>query len=417
MEQAHYEVDEKNRYRVETPGHQGWPRTARPGDPNKYLMVSADCHANEPGSLWRDRIDSKFRDRLPHVEVDAKGEKWFIAEGVGKSRVRARMIGDVPRENSEDRLRGRVGADPKERIQDQLRDGIDAEIIFPNKGLMMFATKDAAFGMAQCRVWNDFAWEMYGEYNDFMSPAAAIMTSEVELAIEEIKRVAKIGFRFLTLPCKPVFGGHDSRDPNYNLAVYDPMWAAIEDCNLPITFHVSTGRDPRVARKEGGAVINYVSHSLSPTIEPVASLCGSGVLERFPKIRFAAVESGIGWVPWALDAMDEAYRKHHLWAYPKLKSLPSEYFRSNGAATFQEDRAGLELAEKWKLVDNFMWANDYPHAEGTWPHSAEAIEREMGHLSDDARAKILGLNAARMFKFDVELLLERRRSVSASVQH
>jgi hypothetical protein len=137
MEQAHYEVDEKNRYRVETPGHQGWPRTARPGDPDKYVMISADCHANEPGNLWRDRIDLKFRDRLPHVEVDAKGEKWFIAEGVGKSRVRARMIGDVPRENSEDRLRGRAGADPKERIQDQVRDGIDAEIIFPNKGLMI----------------------------------------------------------------------------------------------------------------------------------------------------------------------------------------------------------------------------------------------------------------------------------------
>ena len=152
------------------------------------------------------------------------------------------------------------------------------------------------------------------------------MTSDVALAIEEIKRVAKIGFRFLTLPCKPVFGGHDSRDPNYNLTVYDPMWAAIEDCDLPITFHVSTGRDPRVARKEGGAVINYVSHSLSPTIEPVASLCGSGVLERFPKIRFAAVESGIGWVPWALDAMDEAYRKHHLWAYPKLKQLAQRIF-------------------------------------------------------------------------------------------
>jgi predicted TIM-barrel fold metal-dependent hydrolase len=115
-------------------------------------------------------------------------------------------------------------------------------------------------------------------------------------------------------------------------------------------------------------------------------------------------------VPWALDAMDEAYRKHHLWAYPKLKNLPSEYFRSNGAATFQEDRAGLELVEKWNLVGNFMWANDYPHAEGTWPHSAEAIEREMGHLSDGARAKILGLNSAKMFKFDVESLLSRRRT-------
>jgi predicted TIM-barrel fold metal-dependent hydrolase len=141
----------------------------------------------------------------------------------------------------------------------------------------------------------------------------------------------------------------------------------------------------------------------------VANLCASGVLERFPKLRFAAIECGIGWVPWALNSMDEAYRKHHLWVTPKLKKLPSEYFRSNGAASFQEDPAGLDLAVKFNLVDNFMWANDYPHAEGTWPHSAEAIEREMGTLTDGQRAKILGLNAARMFKFDVEKLIARRQ--------
>jgi predicted TIM-barrel fold metal-dependent hydrolase len=108
--------------------------------------------------------------------------------------------------------------------------------------------------------------------------------------------------------------------------------------------------------------------------------------------------------------MDEAYRKHHLWAFPKLKHLPSDYFRSNGAASFQEDPAGLALAESFNLVDNFLWANDYPHAEGTWPHSAEAIEREMGHLNETQRAKILGLNAARIFKFDIDRLLNRRAS-------
>ena len=72
----------------------------------------------------------------------------------------------------------------------------------------------------------------------------------------------------------------------------------IQDANLPITFHVSTGRDPRAARGNGGAVINYVSHSLSPTIEPVANLCASGVFERFPRLRFATIEAGIGWVAW-----------------------------------------------------------------------------------------------------------------------
>jgi predicted TIM-barrel fold metal-dependent hydrolase len=401
-------VDEKNRWRLDTPGHQGWGRTARADDPDKYLMISSDCHVNEPSKLWWERIDAKFRDRLPHIEVDDKGHKWMVVEGYQKSRVRTRNIQDAPK-GGEDRLRGNAGRDPLDRIRDHARDGIDAEIVFPNKGLAMFATQDAEFGNAQCRVWNDWAWEVYGPHNDFMSPMASIMTADVQLAIAEIKRVVKLGFRGITLPCKPVWGAHDARHPNYNLSIYDPMWAVIQDCDVPMTFHVSTGRDPRAARKDGGAIINYVSHSLSPTIEPISNICASGVLERFPKIRFAAIECGIGWVPWALNAMDEAYRKHHLWVTPKLKKLPSEYFRSNGAATFQEDPPGLELAVKFNLVDNFMWANDYPHAEGTWPHSAEAIEREMGHLNDEQREKILGLNAARMFKFDVEKLIARRQ--------
>jgi predicted TIM-barrel fold metal-dependent hydrolase len=194
-----------------------------------------------------------------------------------------------------------------------------------------------------------------------MSPAAALATADLEGSLAEVQRVAALGFRILTLPCKPVWSGHDVEHPNYNLPLFDPLWAAIQDADLAITFHVSTGRDPRASRGNGGAVINYVSHSLSPTIEPVANLCASGVLERFPRLRFATIEAGIGWLPWLLTAMDEAYLKHHFWVRPKLAK----------------------------------------HHEGTWPHSAEAIERTMGHLTDSARAKILGLNAAKLFRFTV----------------
>jgi predicted TIM-barrel fold metal-dependent hydrolase len=255
--------------------------------------------------------------------------------------------------------------------------------------------------MAQCQVWNTWAWEQFGTHQDRMIPAGALATADLEGSIAEVQRLAKLGFKCLTLPCKPIWGAHDSGHVNYNLPHFDPLWAAITDANLPITFHVSTGRDPRAARGNGGAVVNYVSHSLSPTIEPVANLCASGVLSRFPRLRFATIEAGIGWVAWLLDAMDEAYRKHHFWVRPKLAKLPSEYFREHGFASFQEDPAGLAIAESLNLADNFMWGNDYPHHEGTWPHSAEAIERTMGGLSDGARAKILGLNAARLFGFDV----------------
>jgi predicted TIM-barrel fold metal-dependent hydrolase len=170
---------------------------------------------------------------------------------------------------------------------------------------------------------------------------------------------------------------------------------------MPMTFHVSTGRDPRTSRGNGGAVINYAVHSLAPTMEPIANLCASGVLDRFPNLQFGSVEAGIGWVAWALSAMDEAYKKHHMFVRPKLELLPSEYFKRNGFATFQEDKPGLDLAREHGLVENFMWANDYPHHEGTWPHSAEAIERTMVNLNDAERAAILGLNAARVFGFSI----------------
>jgi predicted TIM-barrel fold metal-dependent hydrolase len=179
------------------------------------------------------------------------------------------------------------------------------------------------------------------------------------------------------------------------------MWAQIQEADLTITFHVSTGRDPRAAGGNGGAIINYVCHAVGTTMEPLSQLIASGVLERYPNLRVASVESGIGWLPWFLEAMDYAYRAHHFWVRPVIPEPPSFYFYRNCAASFQEDHVGLELAEAHNLVDNLMWANDYPHHEGSWPHSAEAIERSMGHLSDEARAKILGLNAARFFKIAV----------------
>jgi len=102
-----------------------------------------------------------------------------------------------------------------------------------------------------------------------------------------------------------------------------------------------------------------------------------------------------------LEAMDEAYLKHHMWVRPKLEGLPSDYFRRQGFSSFQEDKAGLDLAREHNLVNNFLWANDFPHHEGSWPYSAQAIERMMVNLDDAERARILGLNSAELFRFPI----------------
>jgi predicted TIM-barrel fold metal-dependent hydrolase len=238
---------------------------------------------------------------------------------------------------------------------------------------------------------------------------ACLASGDIEGSILEVQRVAKLGFKGLSLPCKPVWGAPDHEALNYNLPEFDPLWAAIQDADLPITFHVSTGRDPRTARGNGGAVINYACHSLAPTMEPIVNLCASGVLERFTRLSFGSIEAGIGWVPWALTAMDEVSSTASQ-VRPKLKALPATA-KARGLRVSAKT-PGLDLARSHGLTDNFMWANDYPHHEGTWPHSAAAIERTMGDLTDEERAKILGLNAARVFKFDVPKRYQQARNAA-----
>ncbi|MCL0102333.1 amidohydrolase [Dehalococcoidia bacterium] len=390
-------IDKPNSWRLSTPGHTGWTRTARPKDSKKYFMVTADTHVNEPIDLWTSRMPKKLHQRLPRIITDTDGVKTQVAEGYRPHKLRELKL------EGEDLERSKRGdADPDHRLNDHQRDGIDAEIMFPQKGMAMWATPDPVFAQAQCRAYNDWAWEVFGPHYDRLSPLPGIATGDVAGSVEEIYRVAKTGFRGIMLPVKPTWGPHDPLEhPNYNMSMFDPIWDAIQETSLAITFHISTGRDPRGARGEGGAVINYVCHSLAPTVEPVVNLCASGILERYPGLKFATIEAGIGWVPWVLTAMDEAYHKHHMWTFPKLKMLPSEYFRAHGFASFQEDQPGIDLARTYNLTKNFMWANDYPHQEGAWPHSAEAVERQMGNLTEEERADILGLNAARLFKFKV----------------
>lgn len=373
-------------------------------------MVSCDTHLQPPPKLFHERLDAQFQELLPRIEV-RDGVRFMVHGLTGQADrlVESQLAGeDLVRSRAGAAFRGdSVGdfgdfAPVEQRVRDQDLDGVDAELIFPNgPALLMWAGRNVAFVAAQCRVWNDWAIEFCRPQLARCSPAAAIPALDVDAAVAEVARAAKLGFRVLTLPNRPVWGPEDPANPNYNHPQYDRLWAAIQDHDLPITFHAATGKDPRAVKGHGGAIINYVVHGCLPVAEPAVVLCSSGVIERFPKLRFAVVEGNAGWVPWMLDMMDEACRKHHFWTRPKLKELPSTYFRTNGAATLAEDRSALLTAEPYGLEDNLLWANDFPHHEGTWPHSAQAIERGFGALREDTRAKILGLNAARMFGFEI----------------
>ena len=216
-----------NAWRAETPGHEGWARSARPDDPNKYFMLSADCHGQEPADLWAKRIEPEYRHRIPRQEVDTDGVKWQVTEGHRPVKIRDLKL------EGEDKERNGAGYEVDERLRDMDRDGIDVELSFPNKGVSAWATPDPVFSQAMCRVWNDWSMEQYGGHPDRMVPAAGIAPGDLEGAIAEVQRVAAMGHRCLTLPNRPVWGPGDGSELNYNLPDFDPLWAAIEGGRPP----------------------------------------------------------------------------------------------------------------------------------------------------------------------------------------
>jgi len=368
-----------------------------------YTVISADCHVNEPADLWATRIDRRFRDRIPRVEIDVDGQKWSVAEGLRPVRVK-----DLPKEWSQGQafsleskdleLASYGTVDAVARLRHHAEDGVDAEIIYPNKGLLMWTSSDHALSAALCRVWTDWSGETFGCANARQVPVAAVAPGDVPAAVREVERIAACGFRTVFLPVQ-VPG------QPYNHPMYNPLWAALQETKLPISLHVGTGRDPREATGNGGAVINYVQ-ALSSAILPLTQLCASGVCERFPGLRFVTVECGIGWLAWALHAMDESYVKHHFWVAPKLAMKPSDYFRRQGWCTFSDDPMGLETRHHIG-VERLLFGNDYPHHEGSWPHSRAVVEQTMRDLHDEERRMILGGNAAALYGIDLAALAAR----------
>lgn len=374
-----------------------------------YFVVSADGHVNEPNDVWSARVEPRFRDRLPHIKVDEKGRKWFVAEGIRPS-----MIREAPRDKSVnveafieqvgtsaarpplDRTKGAMfqnqGGFTEDRYRDMDYDGVDAEIIFPNKGLTNWQSPDPELNVAMCRAWTDWAYETFKDHSRSF-PAACVAPADIPAAVKDIELAADRNFRFVMMP--PLVKG-----ASYNQPVFDPIWDALSQTGLPVTFHAGTGKDPRTASGDGGAIINYVVHAMNTVLEPTVQLCSSGVFDRFPKLKFATIEAGAGWLPYALWAMDHGEDAFGFWVSPQLKYRPSEYFRMHGHASFETDPVGIELLDRIG-VDNLLWGNDYPHVEGSWPNSEKAIKSWSGKLTHDQTARILGLNSARLFNIPV----------------
>jgi len=212
----------------------------------------------------------------------------------------------------------------------------------------------------------------------------------IAAAADELRRCARAGMRPALMPdTSPKLG--------YNRPDWNPIWEAVCEEDVALSFHVGFGTNPVRFRNPGGAIANYTVVA-SNIIATVAQLCASGVLATFPELRVVMTESNAGWLAWVMFQMDEAHKKHQHWAKPKLEMPPSEYARRQVQATFQEDP--IAIANRgYTGLRCLMWGSDYPHWEGTWPNSVASLEKLFAGVDEDEVDQIVHRNAVETFKF------------------
>ena len=370
-----------------------------------YSVISSDSHIFEPADLWSSRIEPKFRDRAPRwVHRDEDNSDWFICEGVRGSSGGAGGGGQVGKRFEEPetlRFAGSTeeirpgGYIPEEHVKDLDIDGIDAGILYPTYGLLLYSIPDGDLLTAIFKSYNDWIAEFCNAIPGRLKGIAALNTDDVQVGVKELERCHKMGLVGAMITVYP------TADRPYSLPEYEPLWAAAQDLGMPLSLHISTNRgshgQPFVNLEEISApeftnVDYWVRMSLSHIIF-------SGVFERYPKLQVGSIEMELSWAPHFLDRLDYTYTQRppsRDWYTYKEDMLPSDYFHRNVFLAFQEDGLGINLRDVIG-VDNLAWGSDYPHPESTFPRSRQILEEILAHCNDEEKAKIAGGNAARIY--------------------
>lgn len=355
-------------------------------------VFSMDSHVVEPRGLWQDLLPASLKDRGLRTERDGP----YITMIGDNKKIHRMQIGDGVSDNP------RIGGNNVElRFKDMLKDGVDGELIFPNLGMLAYMLDDPELELACCQVYNDWLITQFAKYSDTFVPCAVLPLKKVSETLEEMKRVVKLGYRAAMLPT------YTGETLKYNNPDLDPIWAFAEAAKLPLCFHVASGQAPVSERGAGAALINYMALGFT-TQQMLTYFVGGGALDRHRGLNIMVVEAGASWMVSLGERMDEVYNAHQFYVKPKLSRMPSEILYQQVKATFQFDRACLQTISQTGH-DCIVWASDYPHMEGTFPHSRKVIEEVFGsaNLSESVKADILGGTAAKLFGLNPKRLEER----------
>ncbi len=375
-----------------------------------YTMIDSDTHVTEPRDVWTSRVASKWKDRVPHVELDPEtGEEFWLVDGnrgtpVGLTATAGwRELFPAYPPTYDECHPGSHDPAARLRYMDEL--GVWAAVLYPNVGgfgsQLFLDIDDAALKLECVRAYNDFLIDWASVDPRRLIPIMATPFWDVQATVAEIERCAKLGHRGVLFTGEP----HSWGLPYLPDRSWDPIWAAAQDAGLPVSFHIGSGDSSEDLAPERAEVESFSAMAARGGSSlflhngaHILDLLFSGILARFPRLNFVSVESGVGWVPFILQSADYQYRTLNVRAdRPDLEMLPSEYFQRQVYACCWFEKVGAAQLE-WVSDERIMYETDFPHPTSIFGKDVPAtIESALGDLPGATRRRILWDNAAALY--------------------
>lgn len=370
--------------------------------PEDAQLVSVDDHVIEHPRVWTDRLPARFAERGPRlVEMEGGSQAWAFEDRVIPNIGLNAVAGKDPKEfgldpvRFDDMLPGCY--DVKARLADMDLDGVEVQMCFPSfpgfAGSTFFAATDKELAVACVRAWNDFIIDEWcAAAPERFIPMVMVPYWDVPAAVAEVERTAGKGARAITFTEAP----HRLGLPSYHSDHWDPFFAAASAADMPLCLHFGSGGAPEVAPDANFAVAIalFGMNSQFTTVD----LLLSPVFHKFPNLRVALSEGGIGWMPYVLERVDYTWERHRWYTGVNTAVRPSELFRDHIFGCFIADHAGVEIRHLIG-VENVMFEGDYPHSDSNFPASRKKLAEALSEVPDDEARLIAEGNARRLFHF------------------
>jgi len=379
---------------------------------DRYKVIDTDTHVIEPYDLWTSRLDvKKWGDKVPHVKFDERFQEdaWYFGDKRVGAAAAAAQAGwgqyppqHPPRLSEVDPATWEATA----RLNVMDKYGIWAAVLYPNVAGFgagkMLTIGDGELMLACVKAYNDFLAEYSSIATDRFIPIMALPFWDLELTEKEIDRAIALGHKGVIMTGEPFFWGMPKLgDPHW-----DRLWAKCQDTGMSVNFHIGSGDMSIFDRAYEGAGdhANYAGFGVQfgvANVSVIANLITGGVCHRFPDQKFVSVESGVGWIPFLLDALDYQCGETAPEHLAHLSMKPSEYFRRQFYGCFWFESRTLGPAIDHLGAGRIMFETDIPHPTCLYPHSVERVRAAIAELEPTVQRRILQDNAAELYKIDV----------------